>query len=335
MTELLETLKKIDQWVCWTYERRDGDQTKPPIVPHDGPRYASTTDPDTWGSYEEARVYHEREDTDTEGLGFVLTEDNVYAGADLDGCRDPETGNIESWAQEVIGTLDSYTEVSPSGTGLRVFVQGFLPDGRTRSEQPTELDATAELEKTTELEMYDGGRYLTFTGDHLESTPTDVKQRNSAFHKIHEEYVAKESPDDEAATADDDEQDDALDLDLDDEEVLKRARNAKNGEKFKRLENGYDGYHGDDTSVADKAFCQLLAFWTGGDRVQMDRLFRNSDRMRDKWTEVHSSDGDTYGEMTIQAALDDQTEFYDPSGESKQSDLSEITRMARCIQHGR
>ena len=68
----------------------------------------------------------------------------------------------------------------------------------------------------------------------------------------------------------------------------------------------------------------MLAFWTGGDRAQMDRLFRNSQRMRDKWDEVHSSDGDTYGEMTISAALDDQTEFYDPSGGSRQPDPSDI-----------
>ena len=73
-----------------------------------------------------------------------------------------------------------------------MFLLGFMPDGRTRREQPNELDATAELEKTTELEMYDDGRYLTFTGDHLEETPRDAEQRNSAFRTVHEEYLAEE-----------------------------------------------------------------------------------------------------------------------------------------------
>lgn len=325
MTELLDTLKGVPQWVCWRYEERDGDKTKPPIVPRDtGKLYASTTDKSTWGSYEEARTYHERVDTDTEGVGFVLTDDDVYAGADLDGCRDPETGDIEPWAEDVVERLNSYTEVSPSGTGLRVFVLGFMPGDSTRAEQPNELDATAELDKTTELEMYDTGRYLTFTGNHLDDTPTDAEQRNDAFHDVHAEFIAE---DDEQETAIDDyDSEEAPDLDFDDEEILERARDASNGEKFKRLENGYDGYHNDDTSRADKAFCQMLAFWTGGDRTQMDRLFRNSGRMRSKWDEVHSSSGDTYGEMTIQAALDDQTEYFDPSdgGTTSDPDPSEI-----------
>jgi hypothetical protein len=322
--DLLGTLKDIDQWVCWTYEQRDGEQTKPPIVPRDDARYASTSDSETWDSYEQAIAYHDRADTDTEGVGFVLTENGVHAGADLDGCRDPETGEIEPWAEDVVDELDSYTEVSPSGTGLRVFLLGFMPDGRTRREQRNDLEATAELDKTTELEMYDDGRYLTFTGDHVEGTPRDAQQRNSAFHTVHEEYLAEDDESAADASSRGDESHDAPDLDLDDETVLQRARDAGNGDKFERLENGYDGFNGGDTSKADKAFCQMLAFWTGGDRRQMDRLFRNSRRMRDKWDEVHSGDGDTYGEMTIRAALDDQTEFYDPSGSSNQPDPAEI-----------
>jgi len=322
--EVLQTLKSIEQWVCWAYEQRDGEETKPPIAPRDDKRYASTGDPDTWATYEEAVAYHERADTDTAGVGFVLTEDDVYAGADLDGCRDPESGEIEPWADDVVGTLDSYTEVSPSGTGLRVFLLGFMPDGRTRREQPNELEATAELEKTTELEMYDDGRYLTFTADHVDDTPRDAKQRNSAFHEVHAEYLAEEDQEDSSDGQEGDIGSDAPDLNLDDETVLERARSAENGEKFKKLEGGYDGFHGNDTSKADKAFCQMLAFWTGGDRRQMDRLFRNSNRMRDKWDEVHSSDGDTYGEMTIEAALGDQSEFYDPAGGTSQPDPAEI-----------
>ena len=124
-----------------------------------------------------------------------------------------------------------------------------------------------------------------------------------------EDQTTLDVPTDEAPT---------VDLDLSDEQLLDKARNAKNGAKFCALESGSDSMHGGDTSVADKAYCQHLAFWTQGDRQRMDRLFRQSDRMRSKWDETHRGDGDTYGEMTIDAALDDQTEYYDP-GRTRQS----------------
>lgn len=310
--ELAPKLKERDRWVCWTYETRDGEETKPPIAPFDGQRYASTTDPDTWGSYEGAVAYHERDDTDTEGVGYVLGDGDMVAGADLDGCRVPETGKKEPWAEEIIERLDSYTEISPSGTGLRIFVVALMPDGGNRKPQKQTLEAIEDCKKESELELYDEGRYLTFTGDHLEGTPTTVEQRNSAFKAVHEEYIAAN---DEQSTLNETVAQTAPALDLTDEEILDKARNAENGEKFKQLERGHDPpsdkKKGGDTSYGDKAFCQLLGFWTGGDRQQIDRLFRNSGRMRSKWDEDRGAQ--TYGNRTIDAALADQTEFYDPT----------------------
>jgi len=60
------------------------------------------------------------------------------------------------------------------------------------------------------------------------------------------------------------------------------------------------------------ALCCLLAFWTGGDRTQMDHLFRQSGLHREKWDEVHYADGSTYGEKTIERAIATTSEFYDP-----------------------
>lgn len=60
------------------------------------------------------------------------------------------------------------------------------------------------------------------------------------------------------------------------------------------------------------ALCSLLAFWTGGDPQQMDRLFRDSDLMRPKWDEQHYADGSTYGEKTIERAIAGTSEFYEP-----------------------
>jgi primase-polymerase (primpol)-like protein len=90
------------------------------------------------------------------GIGFVFTPEDDLCGVDLDGCLDPETGEIEGWAQEIIEELDSYTEISPSGTGVHVLVRGTLPAGRNRKGR---------------FEAYDRGRYFTVTGRHLAGTP--------------------------------------------------------------------------------------------------------------------------------------------------------------------
>ncbi|TKX72443.1 hypothetical protein [Halorubrum sp. GN11GM_10-3_MGM] len=296
-----ETLRERDQWVCWREEERDGKPTKIPVTPGAG-GFASSTEPQTWRSFETALEYRGTEHAD--GVGFVFTDDDPIVGVDLDDCRDPETGDVDDDAQDIIKRLDSYTEVSPSGTGYHVLITGELPDGRNRRGS---------------VELYDTARFFTVTGDHVEGTPSRVARRQDALTAIHREYVqdterepAAESEqrggaDDEAATtgtAD-------VDVDLEDKDLLEKARNASNGEKFERLWNGNTvGY--DSQSEADMALCCLLAFWTGGDRTQMDHLFRQSGLLREKWDEVHYADGSTYGEKTIERAIATTSEFYDP-----------------------
>jgi hypothetical protein len=102
--------------------------------------------------------------------------------------------------------------------------------------------------------------------------------------------------------------------------VLEKATSAKNSAKFERLWNGSTGGY-DSHSEADMALCFHLAFWTGGDTAQIDRLFRRSGLMRAKWDEVHFADGSTYGEKTVERAVQRADEFYDPpeTGDQKES----------------
>ena len=95
------------------------------------------------------------------GIGFVFTPEDDLCGVDLDGCLDPETGEIEPWAWEIIEELDSYTEISPSGTGVHILVRGELPEGRNRKGR---------------FETYDRGRYFTVTGKHLAGTPQSHRE---------------------------------------------------------------------------------------------------------------------------------------------------------------
>lgn len=96
---------------------------------------------------------------------------------------------------------------------------------------------------------------------------------------------------------------------MSDDDLLEKARNSRKGTKFAAL---WDGdlkhsaleHYKEDHSAADLALCNGLAFWTGRDPDRMDRLFRRSGLMRDKWDTRHSSDGRTYGQMTIERAIE-------------------------------
>ena len=119
-------MKELAQWINWRYEERDGEITKVPICPHTG-ELAAVDRPETWGTYDEAARASKEHGRD--GVGFVFTEEDPYAGIDLDKCRDPESGEIEEWARELIEHLDSYTELSPSGSGVHVLLKSKLPLG--------------------------------------------------------------------------------------------------------------------------------------------------------------------------------------------------------------
>lgn len=139
-----EELCALPQWVCWRIEQRDGKPTKVPYQPN-GKR-ASSTDPRTWSTFERA--------AQTNGqlagkVGFVFKKSAGFVGIDLDKCRDPRTSVTEQWALDIIKELDSYTELSQSGTGWHVIVRGDLPPGGNRKGR---------------IEMYDSGRFFCMTG---------------------------------------------------------------------------------------------------------------------------------------------------------------------------
>ncbi|WP_135855167.1 phage NrS-1 polymerase family protein [Halorussus salinus] len=298
---LPDELCEREQWVCWKEEQRDGKATKIPVTPGSG-GFASSTDSETWTGLETALNYIEAGNAD--GVGFVFTDDDLIVGVDLDDCRDPETEEADEAARDIIERLDSYTEVSPSGTGYHVLIKGDLPEGRNRRGS---------------FELYETARFFTVTGDHVEETPTRVARRQDALSAIHREYVqdtddSSEAEPDPREGADEDPTTDGpreVDVDLADEELLEKAMNASNGAKFERLWKGNTGGY-DSQSEADMALCNMLAFWTGGDQTRMDDLFRQSGLLREKWDEVHYADGSTYGEKTIERAVGNTSAFYDP-----------------------
>lgn len=116
-----DELKTYDHWVA--------HRNKEPYDPKTGGR-ASTTDSRTWAPFLEALDALESGAYD--GIGFVFSSGDPYVGVDLDGCRDPETGEIGAWACRVIDTFADpglYVEVSPSGRGVHLITRGVLRDG--------------------------------------------------------------------------------------------------------------------------------------------------------------------------------------------------------------
>lgn len=272
-----QELQDLAQWVLWRSEKRNGKLTKIPYRV-DG-RLAESNQPATWASFDEVCAAYLGGQYD--GLGFVFNEHDPYCGIDFDGGAADHAGMVR--------TLDSYSERSPSGKGVHVIVIGTLPAGGRKSSKH-------------KVEMYDRLRFFTVTGDHIPDTPTTIEPRQAELEQLHAE-IFPNKPKPKLAPAP------AQPVDLDDQALLDKMFASKQGAKIRALWTGDTNGYGDDDSAADQALCNYLAFWTGRDAARMDRLFRQSGLMRDKW-DRRARTGETYGEGTIRKALEDVREGY-------------------------
>jgi putative DNA primase/helicase len=284
-----DELKALRQWVVWRYEARPGKDkpAKRPHSPRTG-RPARTDVPATWGAWPQALARYQH--GGWQGLGFVFTATDPYAGIDLDGCLDPETEEIALWAWQIVTQLASYTEISPSGRGLHILARATLP-------------SHVGL-KQGAVEVYDSQRYFALTGERLVETPTTLEKRQTEVLALYATLtpVEAEDPIPRAARL-------VSTLNRSDAEVLQMALAAPNSPKFQALWSGElraytDSLTGQiDQSRADFALVCLLVYWTNGDAEQVDRLFRQSALYRPKWDEQPSGHGRTYGQVTIYNAL--------------------------------
>jgi hypothetical protein len=162
--------KQEDIWLCWQYE-----QTKVPKVAGER-RNAASNNPATWRPYATAVKAFRDTPGLYSGIGMVIQDDDPRIGWDLDGCRDPVTGVVEDWALEIVHALDTYAEVSPSGTGLKLWACGDVPD-RAYAKK---LDDG----KKRGIEAYAGARWFAVTGWHLEGTPRTINRRTTQMTKL-------------------------------------------------------------------------------------------------------------------------------------------------------
>jgi Protein of unknown function (DUF3987) len=240
-----EEMRLHDRWVGWRYEVREGKPTKVPINGMTG-LPIDATDPKLWKTFADAMEAVGACD----GVGFAMGG-SPYAGADLDKCID-DAGVVAEWAMEIVRRLNSYTEITPSGRGLRVWVRGKLPPGRRRKGQ---------------IELYDSGRYFTVSGNHLEGTPTAIAERTPELAELHAETFPAGRPKARGPAKG------GSPIEPGDADLLDRVRRARNGDKFSALYDRGDAAGYASGSEADYALLAHLAFWTDSDAARMERLF--------------------------------------------------------------
>ena len=282
-----QALRDTPHWLVWRLETVHGRNTKRPYIPRMGSGFASTSDSSTWGTFEQAYAVYQR--GNYSGVGYVLTDKDPFAGVDLDHCVDPVSGDVADWAAEIAFDLNSYTEVTPSGEGLRVFVLGALPNGVVGR-------------KKGNVELYCAKRFLTVTGQHVPKTPVTIEPRSSSIAMLYARYF--DEPDERRPVVADYTRKDAKPLT--DDEVVQVASRAHNGGKFRDLWNGNWESHSPSRSEADAALLGILAFYTQ-DTGQLDRLMCASGMARNKW--MQRAD---YRERTIRFVLEGVTEVYSP-----------------------
>ncbi|MFL5591546.1 MAG: hypothetical protein ACJ8DI_28375 [Ktedonobacteraceae bacterium] len=166
---LLSELTPYSQFVVWKYTVENKKLKKRPYQPKTH-MPAKTNDPSTWTRLDPALKalatgrYN--------GIGFVFSETDPFTGIDLDVCV-AKDGSIASWAQEIITSLSSYTEYSPSKLGAHILTQATLP-GAGR--------------KSCNVEIYSHDRFFTLTTYHVQGTPTTIAERqaevNVLYHQV-------------------------------------------------------------------------------------------------------------------------------------------------------
>lgn len=277
-TYVPELLRRKPIWVLWRLEAdKNGRLTK---VPYSAltERHASSTDSRTWSTFSEAFETLTDGEEKYSGLGVMITRGMNLIFIDIDHCIDSQTGELSEIATDILQHFpNDYVEVSQSGTGIHILTLGVIPKSFKNS--------------VYGVEVYDSARYCAFTMGALQPSEPSLNQDGVMY--VYNKYKKPDMPKRPqnvpvyACT------------DSDEEIIRKAGKNCK----FIDLFNGkWEKYYGSQ-SEADCALCTILAFWCDRDREVIDRIFRSSALYRPKWDLKHFADGSTYGQKTIEIAV--------------------------------
>jgi primase-polymerase (primpol)-like protein len=245
-------------------------------------------------------------------VAFCFTKSGPFVGFDLDDVK--VDGEFTDEALGIVRRLDSYTEVSSSGTGLHIIAEGDRLDDRKHR---------ADLSEAGHLEVYDDGQYFALTGVVYDGI-TSVENRPTVIREVQDGHLPKRQKFsfNGQQTPMSVQQFDGGETDVTPEKVRQTIRayvesdNHDVDREVLRLWQGSNEGRA-SPSDADMAFVKQLYYWCKGDQKLMDECFRASGRygMRPqqtpKWDEVHYSNEDTYGEGTIREVCRTNCDTFD------------------------
>ncbi len=170
-----DRLKQRRQWICWRgeYDQDKGKYSKVPTLPGNtfSKQIASKNNAAHWGTFDDALLRY-RDDSDVLGIGYIVTKDDNLSMIDLDNCV--VDGELTQFAQDFVNSIMSYSELSPSGKGVRIIAEGRLPGPQFNNHK-------------IGVEMYDGvngNAFLTITG-HVIDDLCDIEDR---FNEVQFHY---------------------------------------------------------------------------------------------------------------------------------------------------
>jgi putative DNA primase/helicase len=317
LNNIPQELRELDRWVCWRIEERDGKPTKVPVnAGEPGQKRAMSDNPSTWSDFNTAVEKMKQEGLP--GIGFIFNGDGLL-GVDVDDCRNPETGIMTEVGRDIIKTLDSFTELSPSGKGVHIICRGKLPPGRKQT-------FIMQDGVKAHLGAYDTGRFFCMTGNVLDDVHMDVEERTAELAVVHEKYInvkkVGKNANDKAQNAIEKPVFVNASSFVSEDEVLERIMNGKEADENMRLMNGNWKGRYTSQSEADIRLLNALAYFTDKNPSLMESMFRRSGLMRPKFDEKEK--GTYKGSLEIQDAID-----YVPSTYSEDRAAWEATKEAK------
>lgn len=290
-------LKKIKAWTMWAFKTQKKNETsKPQKMPLFGPLTpASIADPSTWLRFNE--VENMIENPSFNGVNFAFTKMHPYIGVDIDSCVD-ENGKLSKLAQTIVHLLNSYTEYSPSGRGIRIIVRA--PEGFEMEDRNDQLQG---------IEIYKNAHFLSITGNTLHVSSTIEERSNEIIHIL--SAVLHPSAKEHLTEITEADIEHYAGCSEETSVILKRIfmNNKKMpgnqmtyGEYYEALYT--HGYIDNDESTDDwKLACELV-YQCAGDITKAKDIIETSAiyHSRDKWQENRRGYG-TYTDMTLFNAL--------------------------------
>ena len=181
-----QELKNKGLFCTWRLIEKEGRMTKLPFNPVKK-QMAKSNDKNTFNNYDtiikflpDYYAYDTINNKELGGIGLGIF--NGFSAIDIDHCYNPKTDEYNELATDIIKYCASYTELSPSGTGVRIIL-------KTNTELDKNLYYINQQKIGLEIYISDNtNKYVTLTGNRI-SKETNIKNVDLSY--ILNKYMKK------------------------------------------------------------------------------------------------------------------------------------------------